>query len=145
MENTTKAAPAKKEKGRVILSTPGFSDITPSNIATYKSKVEKFRVDKKFAWFLSDTMGMTTSWKKGEKFVRFLGAMEDNEKDAQVGSLCAELKVLAMQVADMDPKTIVFESGSAAEREYGKSIDRKIEKEEKAAAIKEAVENGVPL
>ena len=145
MENTTTATPAKKEKGKLILHTPGFSDITTSNIGAYKAKVEKFFVDKKFGWFLSDTLGMTTSWKKGEKFVRFIGAMEDNEKDEAVGSICAELKFLAIQVSEIDPKTIVFEEGSAAGREYGKSIDRKIEKEEKAAAVKEAVENGVQL
>lgn len=145
MENTVKTAPAKKEKGRLILATPGCSDITTSNLAAYKAKTEKFLVDKKFAWFLSDTMGMTTSWSKGEKFERFVGAMEDNAGDAEVGTTCSELKALAMQVADVDPKTIVFESGSAAEREYGKSIDRKIEKVEKAAAVKEAVEADIQL
>ena len=137
-----------KEKGVVILTTPGFPDITSNNVEKYRKKVEDFLVTKKFGWFLSDTLGMTTSWKKGEKFDRFVGAMEDNQNASGYGEHCKALKGLAMQVADVDPKTIVFESGSAAEREYGKAIDRKIEKEEKAAAVKAASaesEGGVNL
>jgi len=129
------------EEKEIFLKVPGFANITTSNIVAYQKKMEKFLEDKKFAWFLADTLGMSTSWKKGEKFEKFIGAMEDNEHNAN----CLKLKELAIEIAEVNPLAIIFESGSAAERDFGKSIDKKIAKDLKIAAVKEAIECGVCL
>jgi len=126
----TKEATSKK----VILSTPGFPDISTSNIENYRNKMKQFLVDKKHKWFLHDTLGMTTTWKKGEKFERFVGAMQDNVDIPA----CVECHQLALEIADVNPKEIVFEPGSAAGRDIGRAIDKRLEKEELAAKSAEA-------
>lgn len=128
-----------KEEKRVILSTPGFSDITSANIASYRNKMKQFLVDKKHKWFLHDTMGMTTTWKKGEKFERFVGAMQDNADVEE----CVECHQLALEIAEVNPKEIVFEPGSAAGRDIGRAIDKRLEKEELAAKAAEESEKVV--
>ena len=119
---------------RIILKTPGFPDITSANIASYRNKMKQFLADKKHKWFLHDTLGMTNTWKKGDKFARFTGAMEDNADIPE----CVEAHQLALEIAEVNPKEIVFEPGSAAGRDIGRAIDKRLEKEALAEKAAEA-------
>lgn len=145
--NTEKTVEVKsrKDTSKVILPTPGFGPITAGNIAGYVAKQKKFLADKQHAWFLHDTMGLTEGFKKGQKFDRFVSAMQDAQNDndfsPEVKAYCKEAEALALEIADMPieqvKKEVKFNPGSGAESQIGRAIDKRYEKE---VAVKKAAD-----
>jgi len=144
-EKTAEAKASRKDTSKVILTTPGFGPITAGNIGAYVSKQKKFLADKQHAWFLHDTMGLTEGFKKGQKFDRFVSAMQDAQNDndfsPEVKAACKEAEALALEIADMPidqiKKEVKFNPGSGAESQIGRAIDKRAEKE---ASLKAAAE-----